>query len=40
MNEDPFSGTCVLLVEDDIAVAEQIEKLLKTLGYGEDPRTF
>ena len=25
----------MLLVEDDIAIAEQIERLLKTLGYGE-----
>ena len=35
MSEEPFSGTCVLLVEDDIAIAEQTERQLKTLGYGE-----
>ena len=33
--EDQFSGKCVLLVEDDISLAERLETLLATLGYRE-----
>ena len=34
-NEDQFFGNCVLLVEDDVSLAERLEDLLGKLGYGE-----